>query len=286
MRKWADFLFTLIFVMFLVGCSNTQSALSEDPNQQNEDEYKEEEQVISSFPTATSTVARPLPIPTRTPAPPTPAIVELDYGNMVTFNWNTDDEYKNWIFQGERYQTAHVSINPAHSDASETVTLMLEAHDGTLLASNRGEDRAELEVVLPHDGAYMIRATRQNASAASGEYRLWLFPGSQLQIYLTDFSVGDAAYQRIVERMTDTRKPSWREGWQLVVLDLVIENTGPVAGYSPESISGWLIDSGGYRREIEYMFDPFDGEIAFLSSYNRWLIYPGLRHPFDLPPKN
>src|SRR5690606_1884154 len=155
--------------------------------------------------------------------------------------------------------------------------------DGTLLASNRGEDRAELEVVLPHDGAYMIRATRQNASAASGEYRLWLFPGSQLQIYLTDFSVGDAAYQRIVERMTaslDTRKPSPGEGWQLVVLDLVIENTGPVAGYSPESISGWLIDSGGYRREIEYMFDPFDGRFAFLSSYNRWLIYPGLRHPF------
>jgi len=232
-------------------------------------------------------------IPTLTPTPASPTMAEIQFapdsqsyriGDAVSFRFDAGITRQEWVFQGEKGQTAKLSATS--DDAKDVFSLILTSSNGDVLAQSRQGSYPSLTATLPKNGQYRISAVRQSSTSPSDEYFLWLQQGPQLKIYLTEFLVGDEARQRVVERFTCTNAVgraynhhSAKEGWQNVMLDLVIENIGPIPSTGPDYISGWLIDSGGYTRELEGIFSPFNGSSGcHYGSYDGQYFYPGLRH--------
>ena len=92
-----------------------------------------------------------------------------------------------------------------------------------------------------------------------------------IQIYLQRVLVGEAAYERALQ-INEYAKPA-SEGWQYVSFDLIIENTTIQPRYSPQRLTGALVDSGGFERGFRVSMSQGSNQ----EKITKWL-FPGIRY--------
>ena len=112
--------------------------------------------------------------------------------------------------------------------------------------------------VIKLNGTWLVSVSGDAAAQATAQAF-----STQFKVYLQHVLVGDSANQA----MSQSAGPP-ADGWQYVVFDLIIEDVGQQPMWSPQTLNGNLIDSGGYQRAFS----------VTLYATRTYLMLPGIRY--------